>query len=408
MSLKETSDISIKEVRRDFPVFRHYPSLAYLDSAATAQKPQSVIDAVKGFYERENANVHRAVYPLAEKSTALYESSRSEVARFIGAERDELIFTKGSTESLNIIANALATSGRYKTFVVPTFEHHSNFLPWQFHGLKNEIKFVALPIMGAELTMTEVVENLTGVEAPFVFSIGGLINATGYRTPFEDLTELVHSFGGLIVIDGAQLVPHEIFDFKKVNSDFLVFSGHKMLAETGIGCLVGRAELLDDLTPFVFGGGMVDRVSIETSSYAMERTSRLEGGTQNISGAVSLASACRYLNKIGMSAIHEYVSHLTETAREMLRKISDVTVYSPSDSHAILLFSHKRIHSHDLAEFLGRTQEVAIRSGHHCAQLQMEALGITSACRASFYLYNTVEDVERLVEGISKAERWFL
>ncbi|HDP77480.1 MAG TPA: aminotransferase class V-fold PLP-dependent enzyme [Mesotoga infera] len=408
MSLKETCDFSIKEVRKDFPVFRHHPSLAYLDNAATSQKPQSVIDAVNRFYERENANVHRAVYPLAEKSTALYESSRCEVARFIGAARDELVFTKGSTESLNIVANALATSGLYKTFVVPTFEHHSNFLPWQYHSLKNGIKFVALPIMGAELTMREVAESLTGIESPFVFSLGGLINATGYRTPFEALNELVHSLGGLTVIDGAQLVPHESFDFKKVNADFLIFSGHKMLAETGIGCLVGRSELLDDLTPLAFGGGMVDRVSVETSSYAKEGVSRLEGGTQNISGAVSLAAACRYLNKIGMSAIHDYVSHLTETAREMLKKISDVTVYSPTGSHAILLFSHKKIHSHDLAEFLGRTQGVAIRSGHHCAQLQMEAFGINSACRASFYFYNTVEDVERLIEGIRKAESWFL
>ncbi|MBN2253041.1 MAG: aminotransferase class V-fold PLP-dependent enzyme [Kosmotogaceae bacterium] len=408
MSLKETSDISFKEVRKDFPVFQHYPSLAYLDNAATSQKPQSVIDAVKRFYESENANVHRAVYPLAEKSTALYESSRSEIAGFIGAARDELVFTKGSTEGLNIVANALAASGRYKTFVVPTFEHHSNFLPWQYHSLKNGIKFVALPIMGAELTMIEVAESLTEVEAPFAFSFGGLTNATGYRTPFEDLTELVHSLGGLTVIDGAQLIPHESFDFKKVNPDFLVFSGHKMLAETGIGCLVGRAELLDDLTPFEFGGGMIDRVSVEASSYAKDGISRLEGGTQNISGAVSLAAACRYLNNVGMSAIREYVSHLTETTRELLKKISDVTVYSPACSHAILLFSHKRIHSHDLAEFLGRTQEVAIRSGHLCAQLQMEAFGINSACRASFYLYNTVEDVERLIEGIRKAERWFL
>ncbi|WP_214078744.1 aminotransferase class V-fold PLP-dependent enzyme [Mesotoga sp.] len=406
MNSQKKSEPRVKDLRRDFPIFRNHPSLVYLDNAATTHKPASIIDLVKSFYEAENANVHRAVYPLAERATSLYEYSRQEIAHFVGADQDEVVFTKGATESLSLLAASLASSGEYGTFVVPIIEHHSNFLPWQYYARRNGLDFVALPAVGAELSVEDLRRSLRDIEGPFVFSIGGLMNSTGYRTPFEEITEIVHSLGGIIVIDGAQLIPHESFDFRESKTDFLVFSGHKMLAETGIGCLVGRSSLIEELSPLVLGGGMVNRVDVEDSSFS-EGVSKLEGGTQNIAGAVSLAGATKYLKGIGMKWINDHVSYLTNIARERLAEIPDLTIHSPSSSHAILLFSHRRIHSHDLAEFLGRTQNVAVRSGHHCAQLQMGALGVSSACRASLYLYNTLEDIERLFEGITKAERWF-
>lgn len=395
------------ELKRDFPIFASDPSIVYLDNAATTHKPLKVLDSVLDFYRRFNSNVHRAVYPLAESATELYEASRKKISKFLELGSEELIFTKGSTEGLNILASSLAIDGKYRAFVVPVFEHHSNFVPWQYHARKNNLKFVPLPINGTSLSNDLVLKTLRDLKSPFVFSIAGLVNSTGYRTDFEGLTEIIHSLGGIMVLDGAQLIPHEKFSFKDSNVDFLVFSGHKMLGETGIGCLAGKSTYLNSLSPFVFGGEMIDWVDTESTTYA-KGTARFEGGTQNISGAISMKSAIEYIENIGMERIYRHISDLTSLAREKLSSIPGLTIHSPEDNHGIVTFTHEKVHPHDLAEFMGRRLNVSLRSGHHCSQLQMKELGLSSSCRASFYFYNTFEDVEKLSEGIKKALEWFL
>ncbi len=393
-------------LKRDFPIFSHDPSLVYLDSAATTQKPSSVLAAIRDFYERNNSNVHRGVYPLAEAATELYESSRRRLSGFVGCRPCELVFTKGSTEGLNVLASSLSICGDYDTFIVPVFEHHSNFVPWQYHARKNGLRFIPLPVSQNSLVMSLVKETLQRMNGRFVFSLAGLVNSTGYRPPFEEIGSLVHSVGGIMVLDGAQLIPHEKFSFSESNVDFLVFSGHKMLSETGIGCLVGREKLLGELNPFVFGGQMIDLVGKEETIFS-EGVAKLEGGTQNISGAVSMLAAVEYLENAGMERISTHVSNLTSRAREKIRAIGGYIIHSPESSRAVITFTHSRVHSHDIAEFLGRKMNVALRSGHHCSQLQMKELGIISACRASFYLYNTFEDVDRLANSLEEAGRWF-
>jgi cysteine desulfurase/selenocysteine lyase len=395
-----------EELKGDFPIFSHDPSLVYLDSAATTQKPSSVLASVRDFYERNNSNVHRGVYPLAEAATELYESSRRRLSNFVSCKPGELVFTKSSTEGLNILASSLSASGDYDTFIVPIFEHHSNFVPWQYHARRNGLRFIPLPVRQNSLDMSLVHEAIRQMDGRFVFSLAGLVNSTGYRPSFEEIGSLVHSAGGIMVLDGAQLIPHEKFSFSESNVDFLVFSGHKMLAETGVGCLVGREKLLGKLNPFVFGGQMIDMVGKEETTFA-EGVAKFEGGTQNISGAVSMMAAVEYLENAGMERVSAHVSNLIARAREKIGAIGGYRIHSPESSRAVITFTHSRVHSHDIAEFMGRKMNVALRSGHHCSQLQMKELGIVSACRASFYLYNTFEDVDRLADSLEKAGRWF-
>ena len=394
-------------LRGDFPVFRENPGLVYLDSAATTQKPESVIGSIVDFYEKSNSNVHRGVYPLAERATSLYENSRRAVSVFLDSSYEEVIFTKSTTEGLNMLASSLAGTGVYKTFAVPVFEHHSNFVPWQQHAKRNGLDFIPLPVSGVKLSIESVRRVLSQIRAPFVFAVTGLVNSTGYRTDFEEIAELVHNHGGVIALDGAQLIPHERFSFRNSEIDFLAFSGHKLLAETGVGCLLMKKKFQEEIPPFLFGGEMVNWVEESDTSFA-EGVSKFEGGTPNISGAISLKAAVEYLETVDMDLLEAHVANLTDLARQKLSAIPGLTIHSPENSHAIVMFTHEKIHSHDLSEFLGRRLNIAVRSGHHCSQLQLKSLGLTSSCRASFYLYNTFEDVGRLAEGIEEAVRWFL
>ncbi|MEA2067198.1 MAG: aminotransferase class V-fold PLP-dependent enzyme [Thermotogota bacterium] len=391
--------------KKDFPLFNKYPDLVYLDSAATTQKPKSVIETMNRYYSSKNANVHRALYALAEESTRVFEESRKKVSDFIDCEEREVIFTRGTTESLNMLAYSLAFSNTYKTFVVPKFEHHSNYVPWQ-QLARLGVEFVPVNIDNGTFLVDEVNRTIDSVDKPFVFSIAGLTNSLGYRTPFEEITDLVHKKGGIVVVDGAQLIPHEEFSFKKSDVDFVAFSGHKMLGPMGIGALVGKGDLLEKLNPIEFGGEMIDKVYEESTTFN-KLPYKFEAGTPNVSGAAGLAKAIDYLKEIGFSKLNKYIEFLTSKAIESLKRINGITIFSDKKAHGIVGFSHDYVHSHDLAELLSRLSNVAIRSGHHCSQLQMKALGIPSMCRASFYLYNTPEDVDALVNGIEKSLRWF-
>ncbi len=391
--------------RKNFPLLNRFPDLVYLDNAATTQKPESVIETLSAYYSRSNSNVHRALYALAEESTRIYEDSRKKVSDFIDSENDEVIFTRGTTESLNLLAYSLATSGMYKSFVVPKFEHHSNYVPWQ-QMTRFGVEFHPINIDNGTISIKEVKGVVDSVKRPFVLSITGLTNSLGYRTPFEEITDFVHKNNGILVLDGAQLIPHEEFSFKKTDVDFLAFSGHKMLGPMGIGVLVGKSEMLEKLKPFEFGGEMIDRVFEESTTFN-KIPYKFEAGTPNVAGAAGMAKAMDYLNDIDLLRLNKYIEFLTNRAIESLKKINGLTIFNEKEAHGIIGFTHEYVHSHDLAELLSRLSNVAVRSGHHCSQLQMKALGISSMCRASFYLYNTPEDVDALVEGIENALRWF-
>jgi cysteine desulfurase/selenocysteine lyase len=268
------------------------------------------------------------------------------------------------------------------------------------------IEFVPVNIDKVSLSITEVKRIISSINKPFVFSITGLTNSLGYRTPFEEIGELVHKNNGIMVLDGAQLIPHEEFSFRKSGVDFVAFSGHKMLGPMGIGALIGKGDLLEKLNPLEFGGEMIDKVYEESTTFN-KLPYKFEAGTPNVSGATGLAKAIDYLKEIGFSKLNKYIGYLTSKAIESLKRINGITIFNDNKAHGIIGFSHEYVHPHDLAELLSRLSNIAVRSGHHCSQLQMKALGISSMCRASFYLYNTPEDVDALVDGIEKSLRWF-
>ncbi|OAA31410.1 cysteine desulfurase [Kosmotoga arenicorallina S304] len=406
MSSVKELDEYFKKLKADFPIFSERPDLVYLDNAATTQKPSAVIEKLRHFYVTANANVHRAVYRLAEESTALYEESRKTVADFIGTAPEEIIFTRGTTESLNLLAYSLGLSGKYKSFIVPLFEHHSNFVPWQQIAHTLGLKFYPVKIHGGELFLEDVEAIVKSCEKPFVFSMTGLTNSLGYRAPFEAVAKLVHSAGGIFVLDAAQLIPHEAFDFAASDIDFLAFSGHKILGPTGIGVLAGKKELLEQIRPFQYGGEMIDKVGEQDTTFAPVPY-KFEAGTPNIAGAAGLAEALKYVKNISYEKISKHIENLTKNAIEKLSVIPGLTLYCQKNCHGIISFSHENIHPHDLAELLSRLSGVAVRSGHHCSQQQLKVLGVSSLCRASFYLYNTHNDIDKLVAGIQDALRWF-
>ncbi len=406
MPLSNNSGLSLAAIKEDFPVFREYPGLVYLDNAATTHKPDAMINTLVRFYTRENSNVHRAVHRLAERATVLFEDARSTVADFVNADPEQVIFTKGTTESLNLLAYSLSLSEEFKTFIVPQFEHHSNFVPWQQMSRRFGKEFIALDIRGTELELDTLEKAISLQKEAFVLAVSGLTNSTGFKLPVRQVVDMVHKNGGIVVIDGAQLIPHEQFDFKKSMVDFLAFSAHKMLGPTGIGALVGKRELLERLTPYAFGGEMIDKVDLCDTTFA-SIPQRFEAGTPNISGAMGFSSAINYLDGLNRTAVVEHIEKLTSLCHEELSSITGLRILSPGKSHGIVSFVHDSVHPHDLAEFLSQNLDVAIRSGHHCAQPQMMKLGVRSSCRASFYIYNTSEDVEALAKGIRSAVRWF-
>lgn len=402
--------IEVSKIRGDFPLFEQPENrgLVYLDSAATSQRPRQVLEAMDQFYRHDNANPHRGAYRLAERATEAYEAARSRVAAFIGAGRsEEIVFTRNATEAVNLVAYGWAERfvGEGDEIIVTELEHHSNLVPWQMVAQRRKAKLRYLEFDAAgNLDIGQLEGMLSGRSR--LLAITQVSNALGTINPLRAFIDKAHAAGALVLVDGAQSVPHMAVDVQALNADFLVFSGHKMLGPLGIGVLYARMEYLEAMEPFLFGGDMISSVGYLSSEWN-DVPWKFEAGTQNVAGAVGLAAAIDYLEGIGMAAVAEHDRKLTRLALEKLAGIEQLALYGPPPERGpVVSFNLSTIHPHDLATFLDQ-KGIAIRSGHHCAQVVMRKLALAATARASFYLYNDEEDVERLVTGLLQAKDYF-
>ena len=398
-----------QEIKKDFPVLQRKVNghkIIYLDSAATSQKPLAVINTISKFYKTYNANVGRSIHTLAEEATEKYEGAREKVARFIGAPSSrEIIFTRNATEAINLVAYSLGKNLRPGDEIISTvMEHHSNIVPWQFLKASGVVlKFADIDEKG-NLDLQQLKKLLS--KKTKIVCLTHVSNVLGTINPVAEISKLAHEAGALVLVDGAQSAPHMPVDVKKLGCDFFVFSGHKMLGPTGIGVLWGRAEILENLHPFLGGGDMIREVKLEETSYN-ELPWKFEAGTPNIEGAIALGAAIDYLEKIGMEKIREHEIEITNYALQKLSKIKGIRIFgpkNPSERGGVISFTIKGAHPHDVAQILDESG-IAIRSGHACCQPLMKILKVPAVCRASFYIYNTKEDVDALVAGIEKVKK---
>lgn len=392
--------------KKNFPIFDK-SDLIYLDNAATTHKPSIVLDTVNKLYKEANANVHRAIYDLGNKSTKLYEDSRKKVSDFINAYSEkEIIFTSGTTESLNLLAYSLSkTLKKDDEILISEMEHHSNIVPWQLIAKNTGAKLTYIPVNKAgELDLTNHEDYFKSNTK--IVSITHISNVLGTINPIKLLAKMAHKVGALFIVDGAQGVPHMNVDIREINCDFYVFSGHKMLAPTGIGILWGKYDLLNDMEPFMGGGEMIDKVTLKDSTWN-EVPYKFEAGTPNFAQAVGLGAAIDYLNSVGIQSISEHESELTQYALTKLKKVNNIKIHGESAKRGgVISFNIKGVHSHDLAQFLNE-ENIAIRVGHHCAQPLLDNLGETSTARISFYLYNYESDVEKFCKALTKIQTYF-
>lgn len=398
-------------VRRDFPILDQMVNgkpLVYLDSAATSQKPRQVLEAVDRFYREANANVHRGVHTLGTRATDAYEGARAKVAAFIHAKSEaQIVFTRGTTEGLNMVAHGYLRP-RLKPgdeIVITEMEHHSNLIPWQQAALASgaTLKYIPLQADGT-IDLKDVEATVT--DKTKLVAMVHVSNVLGTINPVKEVAAIAHKHGAVMVVDGAQSVPHMPVDVQDLGCDFLAFSGHKMMGPTGVGVLYGTREALEAMEPVHFGGEMIETVELYASTWK-EVPYRFEGGTPIIAGAVGLAAAIDYLQAFGMSHVHEIDFALTKYAMDRLDRIDEVTIYGPrAERGGLVTFNLADIHPHDVATVLD-SEGVAIRAGHHCAQPLMRWLQVGSTARASFYVYNTEADVDALVAALVKTKEFF-
>ena len=396
------------DYKKDFPVLVER-NIAYLDSGATTQKPQSVIDAIEKYYKKHNANPHRGAYSLSIEATEDYENGRDKIAKFINASREEVIVTKNASEALNLVAYSYGLDNLKDTdeIVLSIMEHHSNLVPWQYISRKTGAKLKYMYINdNYELDMDEVKAKIT--DKTKVVGIVHVSNVTGTINDVKAIIEYAHSKGAVVVLDVSQSIPHMKIDVKELDADFIAFSGHKMLAPLGIGVLYGKKELLTKMTPFLYGGDMIEYVYEDHTTFA-PLPSKFEAGTQNVGGVVGMSAAIDYIEAVGYENIEKHDKELVDYAVEKLSKLDYITLYmtnNPKHHSAVISFNIKGVHPHDVASILDN-EGVCVRSGNHCAQPLLRYIGIDSTCRASFYLYNTKEDVDRLVAAVEKAYKMF-
>ena len=392
--------------KKKFPIFDK-SDLIYLDNAATTHKPSIVLDTVNKLYKEANANVHRAIYDLGNKSTMLYEDSRKKVSDFINAYSEkEIIFTSGTTESLNLLAYSLSkTLKKDDEILISEMEHHSNIVPWQIIAKNTGAKLNYIPVNETgELDLTNHQDYFNSKTK--IVSITHMSNVLGTINPLKLLAKMTHEVGALFIVDGAQGVPHMSVDIKDINCDFYVFSGHKMVAPTGIGVLWGKYNLLNDMEPFMGGGEMIDKVTLKESTWN-EVPYKFEAGTPNFAQAVGLGAAIDYLSEIDIKSIAKHESELTQYALNKLKKVNNIKIHGSSKNRGgVISFNIMKLHSHDLAQFLNE-ENIAIRVGHHCAQPLLENLGETSTARISFYLYNDESDIEKFCKALTKIQTYF-
>lgn len=401
------------DVRADFPILDQKVNgerLAYLDNAATAQRPQPVLDELIRFYQNDNANVHRGVHTLANRATSEYEDARRKVQHFINASQpEEVIFTKGTTDGLNLVCSTYGEEHIHAgdEIVVSIAEHHSNLVPWQQLAIKKHatLKFIELTKDG-QLDMEDAKKKIT--DKTKIVSVTHASNVLGIITPLKELAALAHEHGAIFIGDGAQAAPHLKVDVQDLDVDFYAFSGHKMMSPMGIGVLYGKRKLLDEMEPYQYGGEMISDVSRERTIFA-EPPYKFEAGTQNVAGAIGLGKAIDYLNKLGMDKVQAHEQKIIDYLLSKLEAIDHVTVYGPQDpaKHSgVVAFNLDGLHPHDLATALDM-DGVAVRAGHHCAEPLMKDLGVTATARASFYLYNNMEDADQLLDSIKDAKEFF-
>ena len=403
--------IDVEKIRKDFPILDQIVNdepLVYLDNAATTQKPKVVLEAVNRYYQEDNANVHRGVHTLAERATASYEGARETVRRFINASSTkEVLFTRGTTTGLNWIgrfAEEILEEG--DEVLISIMEHHSNILPWQEACRKTGAKLVYVYLKDGGLDLEDFRKKLTN-RTKFV-SIAHASNVLGVINPVQEIAQLAHEKGAIMVVDGAQSIPHMKIDVQKLDADFFVFSGHKMAGPTGIGVLYGKEHYLNQMSPVEFGGEMIDFV-YEQSATWKELPWKFEAGTPNMAGAIGLAAAIDYLEAIGMDAIERHEQDLIAYVFPKLQAIEGLKIYGSQDlakRSGVISFNLGDLHPHDLATALDY-EGVAVRAGHHCAQPLIQYLEVPATARASFYLYNTKEDCDKLVEALIKTKEFF-
>ncbi len=401
----------VERIRQDFPLLDRKigdSKLVYLDNAATSQKPRQVIDVLTDYYERHNANIHRGAHLLAEEATAAYEEAREKVAHFLGTpDATGLIFTRGTTEAINLVAYAWGRKHLHEgdEIVLTETEHHSNLVPWQLAARDTGAKLRFIPILGDGTLDMEEAERLIGLKTKLVSCIHAS-NVLATINPVRRLAELAHANDALMLVDGAQSAPHLPVDVQSFCCDFFACSGHKMLGPTGVGVLWGRPEILEEMNPFLGGGEMIREVHLDHSTWN-DLPYKFEAGTMNIAQAIGLGAAVDYLEDLGMDNVREHEKQLGEYAYRRLSGIEDITLFGPAeDRTGLLSFSLPDVHPHDLSQLLNE-EGIAIRSGHHCTQPLMRRLGIVATARASFYLYNTEEEVDALVGAIGRAREFF-
>jgi cysteine desulfurase/selenocysteine lyase len=403
--------LDTKKIVKDFPILSREINgnkLVYLDNAATSQKPKAVIEAISHYYEHYNANVHRGLHTMSEEATEVYEGVREKVAAFIGAEDTaEIIYTRGTTEAINLVAYSW---GRQNVLpgdeiVLTPLEHHSNLVPWQELAAEREAKLVFLELTEDGQLSLESAQRLIGPKTRLV-AISQMSNVLGCILPVREIADLAHKFGAVVLVDGAQGVPHLPTSVKDLGCDFLAFSLHKMLGPTGVGILWGKKELLNAMPPFMYGGDMISSVAREKSRYN-ELPWKFEAGTPNIEGVIASGAAFDYLNALGMANVRQHEIDITRYALEKLGGLKDIIIYGPKEASqrgGVISFNFEGIHPHDLGQILSDSG-IAIRAGHHCCQPLMKDLKVMGTARASFYIYNTQAEVDLLAEALQEADK---
>ncbi|HEU5229455.1 MAG TPA: cysteine desulfurase [Ktedonobacteraceae bacterium] len=404
---------SVMDIRNDFPILSrqvHGKPLVYLDSTASSQKPTSVIEAMDHYYRTYHANVHRGVYELSEEATAAMERARLKVARFINARQSkQVIFTRNTSESINLVAYSWGGEQIHAgdLIILTEMEHHSNLVPWQLLAKRTGARLEFVPVSDDGLLRLDVYQQLLQ-QQPKLVAFSQMSNVLGTIYPAREMIAQAHLAGAIVLVDGAQSVPHLPVDVQELDVDFLCFSAHKMLGPTGIGVLYGKRELLEAMPPFMGGGDMIRKVGLRESSWN-DLPWKFEAGTPAIAEAIGFGAAIDYLNALGMTAVMQHEREITAYAMEQLQTVPELTIYGPDASQrgGVISFTLGDIHPHDLASILDQEAGVAVRAGHHCAQPLMERLGLAATARASFYVYTIKEEVDTLVQGLHKARQIF-
>lgn len=397
--------MDVKKIRLDFPIYQTQPNLIFFDTAASSLKVKHVIEKVDHYYQALGVNVHRGAYDLAYEATALYENARKNVARFIHAKEEEIIFTKGTTSALNLVAHAYTKILKPGDEVITSeLEHHSSLLPWMIATKKIGAKLIYIPLSKEGRITVDGFKKVLSDRTKIV-AITHVSNVMGYLTPIEEITKLAHEKDAIVILDAAQSAPHMKLDVDKLGVDFLAFSGHKMFGPSGVGVLFGKEKLLNSLEPMEYGGEMADQVTKDSVTFK-DAPLRFEAGTPVISGAIGLSAAIDYIESVGFDQIHNHTREIHQYLVSKLKAVEGVTIYNKTADNPVIAFNIDGIHPHDIATMLD-SSKVSVRAGHHCAQLVSQFLGVQSTLRASIHIYNDIHDCDVFIQSVIAARDFF-